>query len=431
MKVDVVVPEVGEVGMEVTFVGWQRQEGEIVHAGDVLFTVDTAKSIVEVEAFTDGTLVDLMANEGDVVTPHQVVARIVEPEQTNEIVGLNASDGTPVEERLQAPDGAHAGPVSGFLSASPPPTGGDDPGVGTKGRPASQGAADHLSVSPRARQAARSAHLDLATITGTGPNGLIMERDVETAHNLVTRSMAPDELTEANQELRPAPGGSTTNRDKANRVGRDRGERARRAMAALTTRSWQEVPQFSLTTDVDVESALSLGRPLPLVLIATARALAINAECNLAWSDSELIRRSSVDVGVLVDSADGLRVVTVPNADRLDIRTAEARTADVVGRARSGRLFDSDLVPRSITISNLGMYAVDSFTAIIVPPDTMVLAVGRARRCPHWDGDRLVPHRCISLTLTVDHRAVSGAAAARVFTTLQSLLGSPEQLCSI
>jgi pyruvate dehydrogenase E2 component (dihydrolipoamide acetyltransferase) len=398
MAFDVIVPEVGEVGMEVVFVRWLKAEGDEVSIGDVLFEVDTEKSIMEVEAYAAGMLADLAVAEGDIIQTRQVIARILEPGD--------------------APGASSAGAASQAATTttdSPPPSGSTGTVSSSSAVPATSSPAasstdgGRRGLSPRARRIARELGVDPTDIAGTGPDGLVTEADIRAAAH------APADEGSAASEPRQAPAPPDA----------EIVERSRRAVAALTTRSWQSVPHFYLQLEADVEEGLKLAKPTALMCAATARALARHPECNLGWEEDRPVPRDSVDLGLLVDAPVGLLITVIKDAQELDLEAMAAAVAAAAERARSGSLSAVDLGARSLTISNLGMYAIDRFAAVIPTPDVLTLAVGRTRTVPLWDDSRFAPRKVIDLTLSVDHRALDGAATARFMTTLESILGDP------
>jgi pyruvate dehydrogenase E2 component (dihydrolipoamide acetyltransferase) len=387
MAADVIVPEVGELGMDVTFVRWLKEPGDEVVVGDPLFEVDTDKSIMTVEAYAAGTLVETTVGEGDIVTPRQVIGHILAPGEVRSIPPATTAP-TP---------GASAGAVESSSAAPADTFSSTRSAVGTS-----------IGASPRARRAAQELGVDLAALKGNGPGGLVTEADVLAAAQSVGRSQHTDDA--ATDRL----------------VGpEDRAARARRATAEMTSRAWSTVPHFYLQVDADVEVALDLARPTPLLCAAVARALARHPECNLEWRDDVPERRSRVDLGLLVDTPMGLLIGVIADADRLSLADMAEAVGAAAARAQSGRLESIDAGHRSLTISNLGMYPVDRFAAVISAPDILTLAVGRVRTEPRWQGSAFVPRRAVTLTLTADHRAIDGAAAARFLATLESLLRDP------
>jgi pyruvate dehydrogenase E2 component (dihydrolipoamide acetyltransferase) len=377
MSVEVIVPEVGEVGMDVTFVRWLREEGAEVHEGDPLFEVDTLKAVMEVQAYANGRLAAVTAREGDIVQPHQVLAVLLEP-------------GESVEPQATEPI---------------PPSVADVPsGPAPVTTPAAGATMGKSPVSPRARRVASEIGVDIDSVVGTGPDGLVTERDVRDA------AAAP-----AASHLTPVT-------DQATRV-----EKIRAGVADRTTRAWQTIPHHYLGLEVDVTAAFERGRITAVLCVTAARAMARHPECNLTWAGDRLERHDSVDLGLLVDTPLGLLIARIPDADKLTLAQMTESVAAAAARARAGKLEAIDAGPRSLTISNLGMHAVDSFAGVIAIPDVMLLTSGRAHMAPRWDGAAFQPRRVLDLTLSVDHRALDGAAAGRYLSTLESILAEPAE----
>jgi pyruvate dehydrogenase E2 component (dihydrolipoamide acetyltransferase) len=353
MAVDVIVPEVGEAGMEIVFVRWLKGEGDRVTEGEGLFEVDTAKSILEVQSLGTGVLTDCRVSDGDSVEPRQVVAVLVQ-------------DG---ETAATAPASASAG------------------------------------ATPSARRRARDLGVDLASVPGGGPGGIVTSGDVDS------------------HAVKHPAGGSRQRADEA-----DLARRARRSIAAHTQRTWQTVPHFHLTAEVDVTAALGVARPTTIVCAAAVHAFTQHPECNVVWHPDGPTSRDSIDLGLLVDTPTGLVIGRVPEADHLDLDGLGQSLRALTIRARENRLTTDDLGPRTITVSNLGMFAVDHFTGVIAAPDPMLLTVGRVRTAPRLRGDEWEAARLASLTLTVDHRALDGADGGRLLGAIEAALTQPEVL---
>jgi pyruvate dehydrogenase E2 component (dihydrolipoyllysine-residue acetyltransferase) len=379
MTVEVVIPEMGEYGMELKFVRWLRRDGESVSVGQALFEVDTDKTTVEVEAYAAGTLTDLRVSEGEIVQPRQIVAVIVADDEALE--GLSGEQAPAAAETGGSPEVRISSPSSARTATS-----GEPPTV-------------RVRATPRARRLAREHRLDLGRLSGTGSGGMIVERDVENA--LANASLATPTPTMAQVRAR---------------------------VAERTQHAWQEIPHFHLRLEVDVTETLQALRPTAAVCAAAARALARHPECNLEWRNGDLVRRDRIDLGLLVDTNEGLLLTTIPRPETIPASKLEATIHALADRARRGRLTSDDLGPRSLTVSNLGMFAVDGFDAVITSPDVLLLSVGRSRTKPVWLADTFQPRQVIELTLAVDHRALDGAEAARMLDTLEGQLRDPSNL---
>jgi pyruvate dehydrogenase E2 component (dihydrolipoamide acetyltransferase) len=379
MAVEVIVPEVGEVGMEIEFVRWLRAEGDAITSGEPLFEVDTAKTIIEVEAFADGRLADLRVGPGEMVSPHQVVALLLSDGESA------PRSSAPAEPPIEGP-GKHPLAAPGTASSSE--------------APAEQASPSPGRATPKARRLAARYGLDLTGITNPG-GSLVTEADVQVA--LAGRDQAADQ---------PA-------------IAATRADRVRQAVASRTLESWRGAPHFWLRLDADVTEGLQRLRPMTLVVAAAVATLRRRPECNVESADGAFVRHPTVDIGVLVDTPSGLLLPSIRGAESLGLSELEAAVAEAVARARAGALVVADAGPRSLTVSNLGMFAVDQFIGILPSPDVLLLSVGRARTAPRWSTDGWQPRQIAELTRAVDHRALDGADGGRFLTTLEQILADP------
>jgi pyruvate dehydrogenase E2 component (dihydrolipoamide acetyltransferase) len=376
--VDIVVPQMSEVASEIILVRWLKSEGEEVLTGEPLFELDTDKYVVEIEAFESGTLTEVIVAAGSVVEPGQVVARIL-------------GDGDALA-LIAPPAEAAQSNVSIEVDGKAP--------------------ARKILASPKARRLARELGVDISSLSGTGAGGLVTAEDVQAAS-----ADGPVDPTKA--------------------VGVQPLSDARRAIGARMQESKRTVPHFYVLVDVDMGEAVRLrshcadtlgwSRPptfTDLIIAACARGLAERPEVNVLLEGEGMRRRTSIDIGIAVGFEDGLIVPVLQNADRLELQELSSAAQAAAERARSGRLLGSDLGERSMVVSNLGMYGVDAFIAIVDQPDPMILAVGRvAERCVVVDGAPAVTWGC-TLTLSADHRVLDGFLAARCIAVVKSELES-------
>lgn len=382
MAIEIVIPEVGEGGMEITFVQWLCDEGDAVVEGDLIFEVDTDKSTLEVESFASGRISDLRVQAGDIVEPHQVVALLLQNGEESDDVAVGGTEPSEAEVRE---------------SALPQPA--QSSGIESRTR---ERAAEAAEASPKARRIAKERGVDLTGVAGTGPDGIITAGDVEAQ----------------------ALGGDSADAD----AGTDRAERIRRAVAEVTVNSWRTVPHIHLGLDADVTDALGRTRPMTLLCAAVAGALKRRPEMNLRWDGTELIRRATVDLGILLDTPKGLLLPTVRDADRMEGDELTDVLRSLGERARTGSLRPEELGARSISISNLGMHAVDRFTGVIAHPDTLLLSAGRVRTVARWVADTWQPRQVMELQLSLDHRVFDGADGGRFLDTLERLLAAPDHI---
>ena len=400
MATEVVVPQIGEAVSELTLVAWVKQEGEAVRRGDVLFEVDSDKAVVEVEAFVDGTLTEILVQAGGAVMPQQVVARIADENS------ISAFD---KESTVAKPEAQEASPVLSDFKA-----------------PVTENAAvpgQRVLASPKARRTAREQGLDLQTLKGTGVNGMVTSLDIEAAMQAgAVRTPDPQVesplTTEARGDL----------------------SKLQRAVAARTTQSKQTVPHFYLMTDVEMTEASKLREhcldagweraPTYTALLVRAGAVALRdmPQLNQSYVQDRFLKRSSVNVGVAVNTDQGLTVPVIKNVDQLPLKTVANALGALAGRARQGRLKAEDFGDKSLTISNLGSYGVDTFIAIIDVPDPMILAVGRVdERAVVRDG-KVVSALLCTLTLSADHRVLDGVQGAEFLASVKAHLEHPYAL---
>lgn len=425
MSQEIVVPQVGEAVDEVLLVRWFKQEGEPVQKGEPLFEVDTDKVTMEVEAFADGVLARILVAEGSGVMPQQVVgilaaadeAQGVEPAQPAAANGKGSGRLTPVAQRMAAEMGIHADGLDGSGPGGRV-TAGDLRRLVETQRPADAIPARVLA-SPRARRMAAEWNVDLRGLTGSGVDGLIRVRDVEAAR----QASAPSAMPAAVEDGQPV--GAPLSR-------------LRQAIAAATQASKQTVPHFYLMADVDMSQVQSLRAyctetlgwakaPTYTDVLVRACALALAAlpDLNATLVGDRITPRPSVDIGVAVSVPGGLVTPSLAQADQLSLAQVSARLREQVERARGNRLRPEAMGGKSLVISNLGMYAVDSFIAIIEQPAPMILAVGRmSDRVVAVGGQPAVRPIC-TLTLSADHRILDGAPAAEFLTRVVRILEQP------
>jgi len=431
VAIDIVVPQIGEAVSELQIVAWHKQVGDAVKRGEVLFEVDSDKAIVEVEAFVDGTLVEIIHGDGSAVLPQQIVARIATADEGEDAAVEPSAPLAAAPETAPAPPDGKASPLAQRVA--------DDLGVdvsrvtgtGPSGRVTVEDVRQHAArsaaavpspttgvvvISPKARRIARERGLDLDGLSGTGVDGMIVVRDLE--------ALAPSAAAAL-----PAADGVVAL------------SKLRQVTAERTLASKQGVPHFYLMVDVDMSEADSLRAycreqlgwerpPTYTDLLARACALAVAAmpEVNRSYSDGKLLARGAVGLGIAINTPNGLVAPSIPNADALDLRALSTAIRELAARARDGRLRPTDVGAKSMVISNLGMYGVDQFIAIIDQPDPMILAVGRVtERVVPVRGQIVIQPMC-TLTLSVDHRVLDGVQGAQFLDRVKAHLEHPFQL---
>ncbi len=407
----ILMPRPGQMTEECTLLTWHKAEGDPVAKGDILFEIETDKAVMEVEAFDPGVVLRRLVEEGRTVPVNSVVGWV----------------GQPGEEVPEA--GAVAASVAESRAAKARPARAADP------RPvppvvARVDVGDRLRISPRASRLAAQAGFDVRNITGSGPGGRIVERDVRAALDAGERT-GQAEQTERLASARPTADGEDPPRPLS---------RMRRVIAERMTRSATEIPQFAVTVAVDATRLVALrdalkpaGSALTLtdfVMAAAAQSLVEMPIVNSHTDGEQVWLRRRVHLGLAVAVPNGLVVVVVRDADHLTIEEIHDRAAEMAAAARAGRLPPDDMSGSTFSISNLGMYGVEHFTAIINPGESAILAVGSAIRTPMVIGEGIGIRSVMRLTLSADHRLVDGELAARFLDDLRRRLQHPEALRS-
>ncbi len=398
---EVKLPRLGQ-GMESgTVVRWLKAEGDPVTKGDLLYELDTEKVTQEVEAEASGTLLKIAVAEGEVPVG-TTLAFIGEPGEAVE-AAAKEPEPTPAPELP---------PVAAV--AAPPPVAEPAQAVG----PRTDG--ERIKASPLARRLARERGIDLASLSGTGPEGRIVAEDVESA--------GPAPEAEATPVVAPPPPAAT-----ATDIDRVPLTPIRRTIARRLTEAWT-VPVFTLVISADMSSVnqlLERRRELDpdvrvtvtdVLVKVSAAALMRHREVNVQYTDEALLVFPHASIGIAAATDRGLVVPVVHGAEHLSLAEVAAARADVVGRAREGALRREDLEGGTFTVSNLGMFGLDQFTAVLNPPQAAILAVGATQERAVVEDGAVVARPLVTLTLTCDHRAVDGAPAAEFLATVKAML---------
>jgi len=449
-------------------VAWLRHEGDPVEKGEPLLQVETDKAILEVEAPATGILAGVTGRPGQVIPIATPIAYILAPgESLVSLPQAAGGAGPSLPRESGAPKGAPA--LGGSCQAKATPVaarvaeaGGVDlkevTGTGPGGRitrgdvelamaaEGAEGDDGRVRAVPAARRLARELGIELHGVRGTGPDGRIQPEDVARAANTERPAR---EAHKWGDRLAPQPAGEalSSHHPAAPQVAGGIPVRRivpltniRRMIAERMSASVREAPQFTVTVDAHMGHALAIVEDLKaaagdgspkvtltaLLVKACAWALRQHPEANASFRDDGIVEWDEVNVGVATAIGQGLIVPVVHRADELGLRAIASQLAELTGRAREGKARLEDLQGGTFTLSNLGMFGIDRFTAILNPPQAAILAVGRvAKRAEVGDDDGLEVRPIASLALTADHRVLDGATAARFLTTVQRALEHP------
>jgi pyruvate dehydrogenase E2 component (dihydrolipoamide acetyltransferase) len=397
-----------------TVVRWRKKEGEAVARGEVIAEIETDKATVEFEAYTSGVLRRIVVDEGVAIPVGELIAVITDADEPmpDDLVVAPAGSQTP----NSAAD--TAAPVTEPTS----PTAAQTP-------PAQPAAAEprETRASPIARRLAREKGVDLSLVTGTGPGGRIVEQDVLAFAEAPTAAAATPAAADA------SPGAPPPQREDLSRM--------RQAIARVTSDSKRDAPHFYVTADVDMTKAMALRRDTndaladgvrvsvnDLVIKAAAMALKRYPKFNAFYRDDHLQLNPGINIGIAIALEAGLIVPGVSACETKSLAEIAAASRDLIARANSGSLRNEEYSGTTFSISNLGMFDVDSFAAIIFPPHAAVLAVGTVKEQPVVRNGELAVSQVMKATVSVDHRVADGAEAAQFLVEIKNLLESPVRL---
>ena len=439
MSTKVVMEALSPTMEEGRLVEWKKQEGDAVAVGDVLAEVETDKAVMELVARAGGTLLKQVIPAGTTVPVSDLVAVIGEPGEDVGDVGAPpkkpAPKATKTEEQATQPAPDRNRPSS--MPAAPPAeavTEGN--GQQPTPRPAAQApghgapSGGRVKASPLARRMAAERGIDLASVAGSGPEGRVVARDLEGA-----AARAPSAPAAAAAPARsPVP---SAPRIPAGVPYADVPlTQIRKAIARRLTQSIGPIPTFYLTTEVDMERAAEAREVLlaaggekvsfnDIIIKATAMALKRHPECNAWWQDDHIRYWNEVHVSMAVAIEDGLITPVIRHTDLKSLREISAESRDLAGRARERKLKPEEYTGGTFSVSNLGMLDIDEFTAVINPPETGILAVGRMVQQPVVHEGAVAIRRRMRLTMSCDHRVIDGATGARFLQTLKGMLENP------
>ena len=455
MATSIVMPQMGYDMHEGKVVRWLKKEGEEVTRGEVIAEIETDKATVEYEAYTGGVMAKIVAEEGIAIPVGGLIAVMTAPGEaipedilTDAAIALAADSPAPAAAAVQALEGpisaavapadtaeVRASPLArrlakerGFDLATITGTGpggriteADIPEQGAAVAPAALASSNgYIKASPLAKRLARERGIDLATLTGTGPGGRVIEADVpEHAVPAAAESVAPATLVSENVEL----------------------SRMRQAIARVTSDSKRDAPHFYVALDVDMTKAMSFRRDLndeldaenrvsvnDLIVKASAIAIGRHPKFNSFFRDDHLQMNAAINVGIAIALESGLIVPGVNGCESKSLVEIAAASRDLVSRANSGTLRNDEYSGTTFSVSNLGAFDIESFTAIIFPPHAAILAVGTVKEQPVVRDGELAIAQIMKATLSTDHRVADGAEAAQFLVEIKKLLQNPISL---
>ncbi|RJS80151.1 2-oxo acid dehydrogenase subunit E2 [Candidatus Bathyarchaeota archaeon] len=401
MVVEVIMPKLGQTMEKGKIVKWLKKEGERVEKGEPLLEIETDKTTLEVEARGSGILRKILAREGEVVP-------------VTKTIGYIAEEGEPLPEEA-APE-----------ATAPTPTPTPKAEAPSVEKPK---ATVRIKASPLAKKIAKEKGVDLTQVTGTGPGGRITKEDV--LRYLASKAAAvapapPMPVAKPAEEVHVIPMTSM-----------------RKAIARKMVYSKTNIPHFYISTEVDMTEAVKMRQSListieaktgvrlsftHMLVKAAAMALKEFPQINAVYDGENIKLLGDINIGIAVGLEDGLIVPVLKNADKMSLIQIASEASRLIASAREKRLREDEFVGGTFTISNLGAFDVDSFIAIINPPETAILAVGRIKEKPAVVDNKIEIRKMMTLTLSADHRVVDGVLAAKFLQRVKALLEAPYNL---
>jgi len=452
MAIPIEMPKLSDTMEEGVLSAWLVDEGEAVSSGDVLAQVETDKATMDLEAFDEGILLKKVIDEGDAVPIGQLIAVVGEEgEDISDLLGdAGGGDAAAPETEGDTPepdDEEAAEPTSESAPEAEPvdPPAGDGQLRERTPEPVPAGTDEEgrrIKASPLARRIAQEHEVDLATVEGSGPEGRIVRRDVEA--RIDEREKAPE----------PAPGSAPQPTAEAPTYELPEEEapyetedisQMRKTISRRLAESKYSSPHFYLTVDVDVEKAVALRTELnelaeeqdrakisfnDLITKASALALRDHPYVNASYlpDEGEIRKYNRIHIGIAVAIDEGLITPVLRDADQKGLTTLARETRELAERARNRDLEPEEFEGATFTTSNLGMFGIEEFTAIINPPNSAILAIGEIRDTPVVEDGEVVPGKRMKVTLSCDHRVVDGAVGARFLDSVRTYLEEPMNL---
>ncbi|TDE16361.1 pyruvate dehydrogenase complex dihydrolipoamide acetyltransferase [Dyadobacter psychrotolerans] len=413
------MPKMSDTMEEGTLVSWQKKVGDKVKSGDILAEVETDKATMELEAYEDGTLLYVGIKEGEAVPVDGIIAVIGE-EGANVEALLARENGEAEPESAPAAEGAaKEAPAAEEKSVSVADSG------------------DRIKASPLAKRLADEKGINISQVPGSGDNGRIVKRDVDEFKPAAKTEAPKAEAAPAAEAKAPAPSAPASSSPATGDFTDTPVSQMRKTIARRLSDSLFTAPHFYVTMEIVMDKAIALRPQLnevspakisfnDMVIKACAVALKQHPAVNSAWLGDKIRRYNYVNIGVAVAVDEGLLVPVIRDADKKTLSAISGEVKDLAGKAKDKKLQPKDWEGNTFSISNLGMFGVDEFTAIINPPDSCILAIGGIKKVAAFKEDGTVyPTNIMKVTISADHRVVDGALAAAFLNTVKKLLEEP------
>jgi pyruvate dehydrogenase E2 component (dihydrolipoamide acetyltransferase) len=420
MASKVIMPKLSPTMEEGQIARWLKKEGDKVSMGEPLAEIDTDKATMEMQALSNGVLRKILINEGESAPLGQLIAVIGEPDEDISSVVNEAAEKPTAPTPAPAPAAAPA--------PSSQPAAADANGHSRQAPAPSQ--SGRMIVSPLAARMAAEAGLDLRTLHGSGPGGRIIKRDIEAALS-ETKTVAQFPRAVEPQRFQPSVVASASPyRDEA-------ASEIRRTIAKRLVTSIGPVPHFFLTTEIEMDRAVEMRRGInaldpdlkisinDIIIKVVASALIQHPAVNASFQDKFIRYYEHADIGVAVAIEDGLITPVIRSADQKSLSQIAGEVRELAERARSRKLKPEEYTGATFSVSNLGMFGIDEFTAVINPPEGGILAIGAATAKPVVRDNEIVIRQVMRVTMSCDHRVIDGATGAKFLQTVKKILENP------
>lgn len=413
MAIKIEMPKLSDTMEEGVIAKWNIKEGDKVSAGDIIAEVETDKATMEVETFDEGTVLKILVEEGDAIPLGGLMAVIGDEGENIDDILAEADAGSGEvstadsdEDTEKAEDSSSSESEEAEEKADPKETASDKSSSSDDGR---------IKASPLAKKMAEEKGIDLSDVDGSGPDGRIVKKDIE---NYTPSASAPSAsfASEESEDIRVS--------------------QMRKTIARRLSESKFTSPHFYVTVDIDMEAAMEARKGIneisdvkisfnDIIVKACSVALRRHPSINSSWMEDVIRQHGDVNIAIAVAVEDGLMTPVIRHADKKSLRQISAETRELAGLSRDRKLQPEQMQDSTFTISNLGMFGIEEFTAIINPPNASILAVGAIRDEAVVKNGEIVAGKRMKVTLSNDHRVVDGASAAEFLSTVRSLLENP------
>jgi pyruvate dehydrogenase E2 component (dihydrolipoamide acetyltransferase) len=415
------MPKMSDTMTEGVIAEWHKKEGDKVKPGDILADVETDKATMELENFESGTLLYIGVKKGEAVPVNAIIAIV--GKEGEDIKALLASESAPAAAKEEAAPAKEAAPAPAAKAETAAPAPVAAPAAAAPAPVAAGSDDDRLKASPLARKIAEDKGIDLRALSGSGDGGRIVKRDLD--------NYTPAAAAASTPSFAPVVGEEKYTEVVVSQM--------RKTIARRLAESKFSAPHFYLTIDIDMDKAMAARTQInevasakvsfnDMVIKASALALRKHPKINSSWLGDKIRFNQHINIGVAMAVEEGLLVPVVRYADNKPLSQIASEVKVFAGKAKEKKLQPSDWEGNTFTISNLGMFGIEEFTAIINPPDACIMAVGAIRQEPVVKNGQVVPGNRMKVTLSCDHRVVDGASGAEFLQTFKQLLEEPVRM---